>query len=234
MSGSVNVGGIALGPGSDLVALLRKQMLEGSVWSVFRDQGPEEGLDLAMEAVRSTELEAPMTQAVMQLLTDPDATIRTRAVWLAKNYAPRFNSQELLSLLQNRSDLFVGVMPTTRSGTADLSWGLLQAMLGHPNASDTVRNKLRQAVLDPRDGPKLLAVLTREDTDWVLDHPLQLATANPLNAGIILANLKPDQRRQFVSTFEREPDAIRQSIRSAIEKKVQEPAERTRLERLLS
>jgi hypothetical protein len=233
MSGSVDVGGIVLGPGSDLVGLLRKQMLEGSVWSIFRDQGPEEGLDLAMEAVRSTDLEAPMTQAVMQLLTDPDVTVRTRAVWLAKNYAPRFSSQELLNLLQNRSDLFVGVRPTTGSGAADLSWGLLQAMLGQPNASDAVRNRLRLAALDPRDGPKLLAVLTREDTDWVLGHPLQLAMANPLNAGIILANLKPDQRRQFVSTFEREPVALRQSIRSAIERKVQDPLERTRLERLL-
>lgn len=234
MSGSVDVGGVALGPGSDLVGLLRKQMLEGSVWSVFRDQGPEEGLDLAMEAVRSTDLEAPMNQAVMELLTDPDVTVRTRAVWLAKNYATRFSSQDLLNVLQDRSDLFVGVKPTTGSGAADLSWGLLQAMLGQPNATDAVRNRLRQAVLDPTDGPKLLAVLTREDTDWVLDHPLQLAVANPLNPGIILANLKPNQRRQFVSSFEGEPLAIRQSIRTAIEKKVQDPKEQSTLTRVVS
>ena len=160
-----------------------------------------------------------MTQAVMRLLTDPDTTVRTRAVWLANNYAPRFSAQELLNLLQDRSDLFVGVQPTTGSATADLSWGLLQAMLGQPNASDAVRKRLRQAAVDPTDGSKLLAVLTREDTDWVLDHALQLAIANPLNAGIILANLNPNQRRKFVGTFEGEPVATRQSIRSAIESK---------------
>src|SRR5438309_952205 len=143
MSKSVDVGGIALGPGSDLVGLLRKQILEGSVWSVFRDQGPEEGLDLAMEAVRSTALEAPMTQAVMQLLADPDVTVRTRAVWLAKNYATRFSSVELLNLLQNQSHLFVGVRPAVGSNGADLSWGLLQAMLGQPNGSEAVRARLR-------------------------------------------------------------------------------------------
>jgi len=69
VSDTVTVGGIPLGPQTDLVSLLRRQMLEGSVWSVFRDQGPEEGLDWAMKAVKSTELESRMTDAVMQLLT---------------------------------------------------------------------------------------------------------------------------------------------------------------------
>ena len=233
MSGSVNVGGVFLGPDSDLAGLLRKQMLEGSVWSVFRDQGPEEGLDLAMQEVRSTALEAPMTQAVVQLLTDSDVTVRTRAVWLAKTYATRFNSQELLALLDNRPDLFVGVKPAVGSDPADLSWGLLQAMLGRPNASDEVRRRLHQAVLDPQNGPKLLAILTREDTDWVLDHAHELTMANPLNAGVILANLNAKQRRHFVITFKKEADAIRQSIRSAIEGKVHDLSERTQLERLL-
>jgi hypothetical protein len=233
MSGTVDVGGVFLGPGSDLVGLLRKQMLEGSVWSVFRDQGPEEGLDLAMHDVGSTDLEAPMTQAVVKLLTDPDVTVRTRAVRLARNYATRFSSEELLKLLEERPNLFVGVKPTVEADPADLSWGLLQAMLGQPNASDAVRKRLRHAVVDPQHGPKLLAVLTREDTEWVLDNARQLALANPLNAGVILANLNPRQRPQFVSSFGREPDAIRQSIRSAIERKVQDLSERTKLERIL-
>src|SRR2546427_6184416 len=233
MSNSIDVGGIALGPGSDLVGLLRKQMLEGSVWSVFRDQGPEEGLDLAMEAVRSTDLEAPMTQAVMQLLTDPDVTVRTRAIWLAKNYAPRFDSIELLDLLENRSDLFVGVRPKVGSNTPDLSWGLLQAMLGQPSASDAVRTRLRQAVLDPRDGSKLLATLTRADTNWVLGNSLELANANPLNAGIILANLDSSQRRRFVGSFAGAPIATRESIKSAIDSKVPDPEEQEALRRLV-
>jgi len=234
MSKSVDVGGIALGPSSDLVGLLRKQMLEGSVWSVFRDQGPEEGLDLAMEAVRSTDLEAPMTQAVMQLLTDPDLAVRSRAVWLAKNYAPRFDSKDLLTLLQSRSDLFVGVRPSVGSSTADLSWGLLQAMLGQPSASEAVRTRLRQAVLDPQDGSKLLAVLTRADTNWVLENSLKLAAANPLNAGIIMANLDSGQRRRFVSSFAGEPVSTQRSIRSAIASKVRDAEEQKALSRLVS
>jgi hypothetical protein len=209
-------------------------MLEGSVWSVFRDQGPEEGLDLAMEAVRSTDLEVPMTQAVMKLLTDPDVTVRSRAVWLAKNYAPRFDSQQLLDLLQNRSDLFVGIRPMAGSDSGDLSWGLLQAMLGQPAASEAVRKRLRQSVLDPRDGSKLLAVLTREDTNWVLDHALEVARANPLNAGIILANLDASGRREFVGGFAGQPIATRDSIRLAIENKVRDPEEQKVLTRIVS
>lgn len=230
----MNVGGVTLGPNSDFVGLLRKQMLEGSVWSVFRDQGPEEGLDLAMEAVGSTDLEPRMTEAIVQLLTDPDVTVRTRAVWLAKNYAERFNPQELLDILQRRSDLFIGVKPAVGSDGADLSWGLLQAMLGRPNSSQEVQTRLREAVLDPRDGPKLLAVLTDEDAEWVVDNAVLLAKANPLNAGIILANLEPNDRRKFVGSFIGEPDATRQSVRSAVERKVGDSEEQKSLLQILA
>jgi hypothetical protein len=106
-------------------------------------------------------------------------------------------------------------------------------MLGQPNASEAVRSRLRQAVLDPRDGSKLLAVLTREDTDWVLDHSRELAAANPLNAGIIMANLDSSQRRRFVGTFAGEPVATRQSLRSAIDSKVRDPEEQKALLRLV-
>jgi hypothetical protein len=98
-------------------------------------------------------------------------------------------------------------------------------MLGRPNASEAVRKRLRLAVLDPKDGSKLLAVLTREDTDWVLENALELAGANPLNPGIIMANLDPSRRPEFVGTFSREPVETRHSIRSAIERKVHDPAE---------
>ena len=232
---SITVGGVAVGPTTDLVALLRRQMLEGSVWSVFRDQGPEEGLELAMEAVASTGLEGKMTEAVMKLLTDPDEIVRSRAVWLAKSYASRFDSTRLLQLLDDRPTLYVGVKPAVPSSDPDLASGLLQAMLGHPVASHKVRDRLHEAALDPSYGPMLVAVLTRKDTDRVLAEGIDLVHASRLNAGIILANLDDSKLRQrFISMFRSEPKASRDVMVDAIKAKVADPAERDGLIGLLS
>src|SRR5438067_1426613 len=152
MSDSVTVGGITLGPQSDLVSLLRRQMLEGSVWSVFRDQGPEEGLDWAMKAVQATALESRMTDAVMQLLTDSSSTVRSRAVTLVRNFASRFSSPDLLTVLEKHKELFEGVTPVADSDEPDLAWGLLEAISQHPLSSDQVRNRLRKAASDATNG----------------------------------------------------------------------------------
>ena len=230
MSDTVSVGGITLGPQTDLVSLLRRQMLEGSVWSVHRDQGPEEGLDWAMAAVKATELESRMTDAVMQLLTDSNPSVRSHAVTLAKNFASRFSSADLLKVLQNHKELFEGVKSIADSDDPDLAWGLLEAMSQHPLSSDKVRDRLRRAASDPTNGSRLLAALTQDDTDWVLAHGVELTTANLLNAEIILANLaKEGQRLQFVRAFRKQPSALRRGVLTAIEESTDDPDEQRRL-----
>ena len=161
-------------------------------------------------------------------------TVRTRAIWLAKNYSSRFDPLELLKLLDDNPNLYVGVKPAVASKDPDLAWGMLQAMLGHPTASGKVKSRLRSAALDPRDGPKLLAVLTRADTGWVFQQALELAAANRLNAGIILANLTDEQRRQFVSTFKNQPLLVRQAIAGAIQAKIADPTQQSNLTQLLA
>src|SRR5256885_1092994 len=220
MSDTVTVGGITLGPQTDLVSLLRRQMVEGSVWSVFRDQGPEEGLDWAMKAVQSTQLESRMTDAVMQLLTDSSPTVRSRAVTLARNFASRFSSPDLLKVLENHKELFEGVRPIADSDEPDLAWGLLEAISYHPLSSDQVRNRLRKAALDATNGSRLLAALTQDDTHWVLAHGIELATANPLNAEIILTNLANADRPHFVQMFRNQPEDLRRGLSKAIQASV--------------
>jgi hypothetical protein len=210
-------------------------MLEGSVWSVFRDQGPEEGLNWAMAAVKSTPLEERMTDAVMQLLTDSDPIVRSRAVTLANSFASRFGSVELLKVLQSHEDLYAGVRSTVDSdGDPDLAWGILEAMSHHPLASNQVRDRLRNAALDPKDGFRLLAALTRDDTDWVLDQSVKLTAGNPLNPEIILANLNGrDRRKRFVGAFRGQDASVLRSVSEAIEASIDEPNEKRELTNLL-
>lgn len=235
MSDTVSVGGITLGPQTDFVSLLRRQMLEGSVWSVHRDQGPEEGLDWAMAAVKATELESRMTDAVMQLLTDSNLSVRSHAVTLAKNFASRFSSPDLLNVLQNHTELFEGVKSIADSDDPDLAWGLLEAMSQHPLSSDKVRDRLRGAALDSTNGSRLLAALTQDDTHWVLAHGVELTTANLLNAEIILANLtKEAERLQFVRAFRKQPSVLRRGVLTAIEESTDDPEQQRRLKAALT
>jgi hypothetical protein len=170
-----------------------------------------------------------MTDAVMQLLTDSNPTVRSRAVTLAKNFASRFSSPDLLNLLKNHEELYEGVKPMADSDDPDLAWGLLEAMSRHPLSSNQVRDRLRKAASDSTNGSRLLAALTQDDTDWVLAHGVELTTVNPLNAEIILANLADADRLQFVQAFRNEPEVLRRDLSTAIEGAIDDPDERRRL-----
>jgi hypothetical protein len=234
VSQNVPVGGVNLGPTTDFVSLFRRQMLEGSVWSVFRDQSPQEGLEMAFHAVIGTPLEPAAVEAIMQLLTDPDVTVRTRAIGLAKGFSSRFDSGRLLSTMKQHPRLYDGVKPHGDTADPDLAWGLLEAMLGHPTATPEVRERLRQAALSPREGSRVMAAMTRADPDWVLEHAAELASGDPLNLRIIILNLPNIQaREQFVRSLKGLERGVRASARSAISDAIKDPSERTHLERLL-
>lgn len=235
MSQDVIVGGVSLGPTTDFAGLFRRQMLEGSVWSVFRDQSRQEGLEMAFRAIIATPLETAAVTAVTQLLADPDVAVRTRAIGLTKAFSSRFDSAGLLSVLTKHPGLYEGVKPHGGNGDPDLAWGLIEAMLGHPTATPEVRDRLRQAALSPQEGSRVIAAMTRADTDWVLEHAAELASADPLNPRIIILNLPSLQtREQFVNKLKGLAPTVRDSARSGISEAVKDPAERTRLESLLS
>ncbi len=235
MSQNVIVGGVDLGPTTDFVGLFRRQMLDGSVWSVFRDQSPQEGLEMAFHALVGTPLEPAAIEAIMQLLADPDVTVRTRAIGLAKGFASQFDSARLLNVLRQHPRLFDGVNPRGDGADADLAWGLLEAMLGHPTATPEVRERLRQAALSPKQGSRVMAAMTRADTEWVLEHAAELATGDPLNPRIIVLNLPTLQdREKFLTALKGLAPAVRAGARSGISDAIKDPAERAHLESLLS
>jgi len=235
VSQNVTVGGVNLGPTTDFVSLFRRQTLEGSVWSVFRDQSWQEGLEMAFRAIIGTPLEAAAVDAVMQLLGDPDVAVRTMAVGLTKAFSSRFDSARLLGTLRQHPALYEGVKPHGESGDPDLAWGLIEAMLGHPTATREVRDRLRQAAQSPEEGSRVMAAMTRTDTDWVLEHATELASGDPLNPRIIILNLPSfHTREQFVKSLKGLAPTVRANARSAISEAVKDFAERTRLLSLLS
>ena len=231
----MTVGGVSLGPTTDFVSLFKRQMLEGSVWSVFRDQSPQEGLEMAFHAISGTPLEPSAVEAIMQLIADPDVAVRTRAIGLAKAFSSRFDSARLLSVMKQHPALYEGVKPHGDTADPNLAWGLLEAMLAHPTSTSEVRDRLRQAALSPREGSRVMAAMARADTDWVLEHAAELASRDPLNPRIIILNLPSIQaREQFVTILKGLAPSVRASARSAISEAVKDQSERTRLESLLS
>src|ERR1700694_1393837 len=126
------VDGVELGPSTDYVSLLRRQLKHGSIWNEVGDSGPEEGLWRVFDRAAGTEVASPLFGALLSLMTDSDAAVRSGAVGLALDYAETIDPVSLLALLKEHPALYVGVKPSgTRKGSPDLAWTLRQAIAGH-------------------------------------------------------------------------------------------------------
>src|SRR5713101_1246513 len=129
MTDTIEVEGVRLGPATDYVALLRRQLKHGTVWNEIGDPGPEEGIWRVFEAASGTPIEKRLIDAVTELLTDPDIDVRSGAVGLAQDYAEKMDPIALLQILERNQRLFYGIKPTDgRADFPDLAWGLLRAM----------------------------------------------------------------------------------------------------------
>jgi hypothetical protein len=235
MGESINVDGIQLGPSTDYLALVREQLKDGSVWP--SDNGPEEGLWHAVDAVKGTAIQDHLINAVMRLLTDPDVEVRTRAIVMAQNYAPEIEPIALLSALRNHPELYEGVKPqgVSESYMPDLAWGLIQAMNAEPKGNPEVMAVLRKAVEDPTNGFRVMGGLAAEDPTWVVDRATKLVSGQPVRARIILANLAgPKHREQFVRALASEPADFRRELADVIGEEVKNRNERQRLTALLA
>jgi hypothetical protein len=229
------VGAVALGPTSDFVGLFRRQMLEGSIWQVFRDMGPEEGLDMAFHAIMGTYLEPAAVDAIMELMVDPDKVVRTEAVMLAQNFCTHFDSLELLNLLRQRSALYEGIKPRWRSNEPDLAWALLRAIAGKRTNEEQVLKRLRTAAMDRKHGSHVLAGLTITDPDWVLANLKELLDQEPRRAAIVLNNLASQAKRKaFARGANQSSPAGRAAAARAINEMIKNPDERKLLLSLLT
>jgi hypothetical protein len=232
MSESIFVNGKEFRPSADFPSILRSQLRAMSGLTEKYDLGPEAGIRRLFEAARGTDIEGPLTTAVMQILIDPDPELRTGAVRIMKQYPDRFDPRRVIQILDGNRDLFQGVKPT-KGDDPDLAWGILRAVSGHPSHDPAVIDPLRKAALDPEKGSMILGGLSIDDPEWVVDHAVELVAGDSIRAAAILINLdQPADRGRFVKVAGSSAEA-RDAVVSAVEQHIKDPIERARLRQLI-
>lgn len=232
---TLTIDGVQLGPTSDYEALLRRQLKYGSVWNEVGDSGPEEGLWRAFDQAAGTEVEARLLNALLALMADADIQVRSGAVGLALDYAEKLEPEQLLSLLQQHGDLYIGIKPVgTRKGSPDLAWTLRQAIAGHSSSNPAVIQYLRDVSRDPTNGYRVLSGLAVDDSEWIVEHASEVVAGQPLRARALMAHLKTASKREaFIRALAAEPQPLRAALLTLVQEKVKAPAERDRLQNLL-
>jgi hypothetical protein len=227
--------GIRLGPSTDYVALLRRQLRNGSVWNEVGDSGPEDGFDRTFEAA-STPIRKGLVDALTKLLTDADEEVRSRAVGLAQLYAEEMDPVKLLQVLERNLPLFEGVRPPeSPADDPDLAWGLIHAMTANTGHDSRVLARLKRAAFDTEHGSSVLGGLAADDPEWIIAQARHMVSQDPMKARIIIGNLPGEpSRERFVTALAGEPSSFRKQLLHVIADKVKDPAERERLKSLLA
>ena len=232
MSDEVIVNGVHVGLSTDLPALLKRQLIDGSVLAGRYDDSPEPGIWSLFAAAKGTALEQRLIEAVQSLLTDSDPRVRSGAVGLAQAYAEKFQAANLLRVLTAHRNLFEGI--TVKTGEPDLGWGLLRAMAGSSNWSPEVTERLRSAALEFQNGSTVLAGLVSHDPDWAIQHAQEVVGGEPARANILLYRLKdPEQRERLIRAIPTESPQLREVMADAVSKEIKDPVEKQRLISLL-
>lgn len=236
MTEMIDVEGVRLGPSTDYVALLRRQLKYGTVWNEIGDPGPEEGLWRVFEAASGTPIEKRLVAAVMELLTDGDIGVRSGAVALTQDYAEKMDPTALLQILERNQPLFDGVKPTdSRADSPDLAWGLIRAMTANTGHDSHVIARLRRAAFDTENGSTVLGGLAADDPEWTVAQAGHLVSNDPTRARIIVANLPTEHTRErFVRALAEQPAPFREELVRVIADEVTDPAERERLSSILA
>ncbi len=227
--------GVELGPSTDYVSLLRRQLKHGSIWNEVGDSGPEEGIWRVLDRTAGTTIATRLFSALLALMADSDIEVRSGAVGLALDYAEELNPTSLLTLLKDHPSMYVGVKPSgTRKGSPDLAWTLRQAMAGHTMHNPEVIQYLRESSRDPENGFRLLGGLALDDSEWITKNAPEVVAGQSKRARPILANLRSaSQRERFVRALANEPETIRKELGELIDTKVKEPAEKEKLNKIL-
>ena len=234
MNNVIRVGNTDIGPSTDLLSLLRRQLTGGGPLSGRYDETPEQGAISLFSAVRNTPFETAATQAVSQLLTDANLDVRAGAVAIVEDFPTYFDSAQILELLSNSPDLYMGVGKNQFGRQQpDLAWALMRAMAASPAPTREVRDRLRLAVQDPSNGDRVLAGVTANDADWVMNHSIEVIQGDPTRAWIILLNLDTANRERLIRTLPRESPQVHEAVRKGIERAITNASQRTQLLTLL-
>jgi hypothetical protein len=229
------VNGIELGPNTDVVSVLRKQLLGGGIFSGRYDEAPEPGVRSVVRAAEGTSVEPRVVEAILNLLTDENPQVRAGAVEIAQHFADKFDASRLLRILNQSPELFVGI-PQGAPGNAgkDLAWGLLRAMAAASNVTPPVISRLRQAVVNFPNGAEVLAGLTERDSDWVIEHAPEVIGSDKSRAKALLFMLRgPVLRERLIKSIPAESPRLREIMTTAISEEIRDEAERRRLLELL-
>src|SRR5207253_11464645 len=118
------------------------------------DSGTEQGVRRVIDAARGTSAEGQLLDALVELLSDEDTSVRTGAIGLAWEHADKINAGALLRALSDHPNLYEGVKPVGAPQTymPDLAWGLIQAMNASLSPTAEVIARLRQAAEHPVNG----------------------------------------------------------------------------------
>lgn len=143
------------------MGIIRRQLEHGTVWLDRHDLGPLDGLRRAAEAA------APRTLAAwgrenLELLRDPDLTLRTRAI-AALDHLP-FEPAAIVALLREHPALFRDVEAQGYPLFPPLLEHALYQRLArdcHPDALPALRTQLPQQ-------PMLAVLLARRDGAWLV------------------------------------------------------------------
>jgi hypothetical protein len=229
------VDGVELGPSTDYVSLLRRQLKRGSIWNEVGDSGPEEGLWRVFDQAAGTEVATRLLGALLELLSDSDVEVRSGAVGLALDYAENLDPTKLLAVLNEHPSMYIAVKPAgTRKGAPDLAWTLRQAIAGHTTRDPAVIQYLRDASADPQNGFRLLGGLAIDDADWIIKNAPAVVAGQNQRSRPILANLRSaSQRKRFVQALAKEPKAFREELVGIIDSKVKDSAEKVQLKDIL-
>jgi hypothetical protein len=229
------VDGVELGPSTDYVSLLRRQLKNGSIWNEVGDSGPEEGLWRLFDHAAGTAVAARLFDALVDLLADTDVEVRSGAVGLALDYAEEIEPARLLAVLKQHPSMFIGVKPAgTRVGSPDLAWTLRQAIAGHSNRSPEVIQYLRDISRDPDNGVRILGGLALDDAEWIVKHAPEVVAGQTQRSRPILANLQSASlRERFIHALAKEPLSFRNELAALIDARVKDSAEKERLKAIL-
>jgi len=229
------VDGVELGPSTDYVSLLRRQLKNGSIWNEVGDTGPEEGLWRVFDRAAGTDVATQLFDALLKLVADTDVEVRSGAVGLALDYAEQLDPTRLVALLKQHPSMYIGVKPAgTRKGSPDLAWTLRQAIAGHTKRNPEVIQYLRDISRDPENGLRILGGLALDDAEWIVKNAPEVVAGQTQRSRPILANLRSASlRERFIRALAKEPLTFRNELVGLIDAKVKDSAEKERLKAIL-
>ena len=209
-SAAMIVDGVRIDREDEVLSLVRKQIVKGTVWIDKHDQGNLDGLTRAVRD--SGELLPAFARAIHQLLTDKDRSIRSGAVAMLPEVREEIGASALVDLLETRLELYYRVKPSRKFPLHydDLAGALLVSIgrLAQPGDARSIE-VLRESIRGEH-AREVASSLARVDADWLCDHTT-LVPRQVLGA-MLLSLPTPAHRERLVRALAPWPESERELV----------------------